>query len=148
MRSVRHNGFTLLETLVVIVIMALIAAVMAPNLVSTANTRLRAAASELVAALRDTRLHALSHREQAVLRVELDPPGYLLPGSKTPRTLDRELNLQLTSAASDIIDRNSGTVRFYPDGSSNGGRISVSNGKLVQHIDVEWLTGRIQVREQ
>ena len=71
MRSAKHNGFTLLETLVVIVIMALIAAVMAPNLVSTANTRLRAAASELVAALRDTRLYALSHREQAVLRVEL-----------------------------------------------------------------------------
>lgn len=144
----RQRGFTLLETLVVIAIVAMLAAVMAPNLVSTPNTRLRAAATELVSAVRATRLHALRSRTTAELEIQTRPPAYRTPDRSTLVALDPELQLQLTAAQGDIRGDSRGAIRFFPDGSSAGGRISLGNGTLLQHIDIEWLTGRAQVREQ
>lgn len=142
-----HRGFTLLETLVVITIVALIAAVMAPSLISTPNTQLRSAAQELVSALRDTRLQALRTRGEAALALDTSTRLYQVPGTSQPRQLDSSLQLQLTTAEREMTGSDSGNIRFYADGSSTGGRITVSNGKLVQHVDVEWLTGRVRLRD-
>jgi general secretion pathway protein H len=36
-----------------------------------------------------------------------------------------------------------GSIRFNPDGSSTGGRISLADGGRAITIGVDWLTGRI-----
>lgn len=146
-RPARAQGFTLIEVIISLVIIALLSAVMAPNLISTPNTRLRAAGAELVAGMRDTRLQALRTRSPQALLITVDPPSYQVPGAAA-RQLDEDLQLQLTLAESDILDEGQGALSFFPDGSSKGGRISLGNGGLIQHIDVEWLTGRVRVLEE
>ncbi|MGB8635652.1 MAG: type II secretion system protein GspH, partial [Rhodanobacteraceae bacterium] len=37
--------------------------------------------------------------------------------------------------------------RFYPDGSSTGGRITVIRGQREWHINVSWLTGEVRTEE-
>ena len=41
-----------------------------------------------------------------------------------------------------------GAIRFYPDGSSSGGRISLRHGARATVIDVNWLTGKITSAER
>ncbi len=40
-----------------------------------------------------------------------------------------------------------GGIRFYPDGSSTGGRVTLSLEGLQMRVDVEWLTGRVRITE-
>ena len=37
------------------------------------------------------------------------------------------------------------TIRFYSDGSSTGGRITVASGERKYLVDVDWLTGRVSI---
>jgi general secretion pathway protein H len=38
-------------------------------------------------------------------------------------------------------------VRFFPDGGSNGGRITLAAGDRKYDVDVDWLTGRVAILE-
>ena len=44
-----------------------------------------------------------------------------------------------------ISDDKVGAIRFYPDGSSTGGRITVASGERKYLVDVDWLTGRVSI---
>lgn len=142
-----ERGFTLLETLIVITLLAVVAAALSPSLIPTPNTQLRANASELISALRDTRLYAMQHRQQADLQIDTARQSYLTPGKQQAVRLKGDFQMQLTTAQAQLLG-SSGSIRFMPDGSSTGGRITLSNGSLLRHIDVEWLTGRIRVIEE
>jgi general secretion pathway protein H len=45
----------------------------------------------------------------------------------------------------DLVNDRVGAIRFYPDGGSNGGRVTLAAGERKFEIDVDWLTGRIAV---
>ena len=56
--------------------------------------------------------------------------------------------LKLYTAQEELIDNATGNIRFFPDGSSTGGHITVSGPKLAYRINVDWLTGAIAIVEQ
>lgn len=141
-----RSGFTLIETLLVVALIGLLAAVMAPALLPSHSAQLRANTAELLGALRSTRLYAMRNRRSASLEVDTSRREYRVPGEKH-RTLEGETRLQVTSTTEDILSKTKAGIRFHPDGSSNGGRITLSTEGLIQHIDIEWLTGRLRVRE-
>ena len=143
-----EHGFTLVETLVVITIISLLVAVMLPNMVPTPGKQLRTNASELVNALRETRLHAQRHQRNAALVLDTRGNTYRQPGSAQAKSLPGKFKLRLTTAEREVIDGASGRIRFFADGSSTGGRITLSHDSSLQHIDVAWLTGRIQLIEE
>jgi len=139
------DGFTLIETLVVIAIIALLASVMAPGMIPTPNNQLRSDAEELVAALRKTRLAAQETRRSAQLQIHTEDAYYQLPGRDAKYRLNADnLSLELMTAEQEAIDEDLGGIRFFPDGSSSGGMIKLGNGSMIQQINVEWLTGRIK----
>jgi general secretion pathway protein H len=142
----RNAGFTLLEIIVVLVIGAAIYAVLlGVPMRGTSGAELKAAARTLASGLRQAQTTAMTTRRDAVLRIDLEAREFLLPGEKEPRKLPGHPDVKLFTAQSEVESERLGGIRFYPDGSSTGGRITVSAGERKYAVDVDWLTGRVHV---
>lgn len=143
----RARGFTLFEILAVIVLIGIIvAAVSIPVSQGLASARVSAASGELAAALRWTRAQAIVHGQEQVLEVDTAQGTYRAPG-KNEIHLPQGMKLGLTSAQEDQLNEHTGRIRFFPDGSSTGGRVTLLRGKREWHVNVAWLTGAISVVE-
>jgi general secretion pathway protein H len=44
-----------------------------------------------------------------------------------------------------LQDEAAGSIRFFPDGSSTGGRVMIAAGNEKLSVDVNWLTGRVSI---
>jgi general secretion pathway protein H len=144
----RARGFTLIELMAVIVLLAIaMAAVTFSFSKSLQSARVRAASRDLVAALRYTRGQAIVKGQQEVLLLDLDQNAYTAPG-KAAVKLPKGMTLQLTTAQSEQTGANAGGIRFFPDGSSTGGHISVLQGQREWRVNVAWLTGDIALDEK
>ncbi len=143
----RSRGFTLLELLLVLVIAAagyaLVARVGAGGM---SGAELRAAARAVAAGLRDARGTAIARQEPATLTLDLENRRMAVSGGRD-RALPRRLDLKLYTAQSEIVDDKHGAIRFYPDGSSTGGRVTLAAGERKLLVDVDWLTGRVSIKE-
>ena len=140
MRNSRgQSGFTLIETLVVVAILAVVVGV----LVSRGPTRsatidLTAASRTLADDLRHARARAIDtdrpvHLDAAQMRAAL--------ASMVERNRAGTISLSVHSPPDDA--RGDGVLRFDPDGSANGARIVLVEGQEHISIGVDWLTGRI-----
>ena len=112
---------------------------------SLRSARVAAASRDLVAALRYTRGQAIVKGKQEVLMLNLDDNSYTAPG-KAAAKLPKDMTLRLTTAAQETSG-NTGGIRFFADGSSTGGHISVLQGEREWRINVAWLTGDIALDE-
>lgn len=139
------RGFTLLEMLAVILLIGIAAAAVAISVAhGLASARINAAAGELAASLRATRTQAIVHGQQRVF--ELNAQGEFYHGADQREVrLPKGLQLSVTSAASDQTGGQIARIRFFPDGSSTGGRITLRSGQREWHVNVSWLTGAISI---
>ena len=142
----RGSGFTLLEVLVVLVIGAVMyALILGVPFRGASVADLKAAARTLASGLRQAQAQAMVTRRDAVLTVDVESREYILAGETEPKGLPKNLELKLFTAQSEIASDSKGAIRFYPDGSSTGGRITVKSGERQYLVDVDWLTGRVTV---
>lgn len=111
------------------------------------SSDLKAAARTLASGLRQAQTMAITTRHDASLTLDMDSREYLLPGEKEPRRLPDGIDLKLYTAQSEVTSERRGGIRFYPDGSSTGGRITVSAGERKYLVDVDWLTGRVHIED-
>ena len=128
-------------------ILATVFALTLPALSSGAGTRLKASARTVAAGLRQARSQAIFHNRDAVLEMDLEKREFRLGGGAGARSLPEEIRLSLFTARSEQIDERRGRIRFFADGSSTGGRITLANDAQSYLVDVDWLTGRVRVRE-
>ena len=63
--------------------------------------------------------------------------------SAVPVPLDPALDIHLVTARSELVGDSEGGIRFYPDGSSTGGRIGLELSGDRAAINVEWSTGAV-----
>lgn len=139
-------GFTLLELMVVLALMVLVYAIVLPNISSALpGTELKSAARELAAGLRKARSQAIMHKEEATLTLDVEQHHFGISGDDRSYSLPPRLELSLYTAQSELSQDKVGAIRFYPDGSSTGGRISVSFGDRKYQVDVDWLTGQVTI---
>jgi general secretion pathway protein H len=101
----------------------------------------------LAAGLRKARSEASAHRREAVMMVDIDGRSFQLSGDQRVYRLPRSIALQLFTAQSELVSGNAGAVRFFPDGGSTGGRISVSAQDRKYDVDINWLTGQVVILE-
>jgi general secretion pathway protein H len=142
------RGFTLLELLVVIAIIAiLLAAVPGFVLRDSSSVEVRSAARALADGLRETRSRALVANQPQAFAIDLEGRRFR-PGEGRPlKQLERDLDLSLTTARALSSDAGSGSIRFFPDGSSTGGRIGVGRAGTVAFVTVDWLTGDVRIED-
>ena len=144
-----QHGFTLLEILIVLVIGVLLVALVPPLLSGMSGaTELRGAARQLAAGLRNARNEAVVRQQEAVLTLDLERRRFGVTGDPREIALPESVALKLYTAQSELLDSTTGGIRFFPDGSSTGGFITVSGPKLAYRVNVDWLTGAVAIVEQ
>jgi general secretion pathway protein H len=148
MERAAQRGFTLLELLMVLVIAAAgYALVVRFTAGGVSGAELKGAARAVAAGLRDARGTAIARQESAALVLDLEHRSFEVSGRGRARSLPERLELKLYTAQSEIVDEKRGAIRFYPDGSSTGGRVTVASGERRFLVDVDWLTGRVSIKE-
>ena len=147
-RAAAAGGFTLLELLVVLMIAGLLLAV-TPPLISNAipGVQLKSTALTLVSALRQTRSQAISEATPRRLTVDLEARQVRIPGRVKAIDIPSQIDVELTVAESQRSGEHRAAVSFFPDGSSTGGRIRLGRADIYYQVDVDWLTGRVSLRE-
>jgi general secretion pathway protein H len=141
----RARGFTLLEMLAVIVLIGIAAAAVSISVTQgLASARINAASSELAGALRATRAQAIVRGQDQNFDVDIRANTYSDVKRHDVR-LPTGLRLSITSAKEDQPNDHTGRIRFFPDGSSTGGRITLQSGRREWHVNVAWLTGQVSV---
>lgn len=146
-RRTRIRGFTLLELLIVLVLAAVVMAVALPALRSSPATELKSGAQTVAAALRQTRIDAMSGGRALALVVDTGGNTLQPEHRDSARQLSDSIALQLATAEREMLDEQRGGIRFWPDGSATGGRVTLTKEGLEIRVDVEWLTGRVRIGE-
>jgi general secretion pathway protein H len=142
----RQAGFTLLELMVVLVIGALAyTLVLGVPFRGPSTSDLKAAARTLASGLRMAQTTAMATRRDATLMLDLETREFEVSGVQGARALPRDIELKLFTAQSEALTEKKGAIRFYPDGSSTGGRITVASGERKYLVDVDWITGRVSI---
>jgi len=137
---------TLIELMVVLVLMAILAAIAVPMLGSgVSNSELKSAARKVAAGLRMARDDAVATRLDTRLVLDLERRTFQIERDSHVHALPRGLEVKLFTAQNDIISDHVGAIRFYPDGGSTGGRVTLAAGERKFEVDVDWLTGRVAI---
>ena len=142
------RGFTLIELLVVLAVLTLVIAVAAPFFANALpGIELKGAARDVAAGLRSARGQAVRNNREAAFTLDVAARRFAVSGRDQVRELPDELDISFVTARSERLDETTGVIRFFPDGSSTGGRVSLARGARKYHVDVDWLTGRISIRD-
>jgi general secretion pathway protein H len=141
-----QSGFTIIELLVVMAVMAMAYALAGPMVSSGATgAELKASARQLAAGLRKARSDAISRRREAVLTVDVEAHQFRLSDDPRVYQLPKSVAVKLFTAQSELVSGTAGAVRFFPDGGSTGGRITLSARDRNYDVDINWLTGQVAI---
>ena len=139
-------GYSLAELLAVLAILAATSAVVMANFPQQSTDADTSTAATLIAAgLNATRTDAITrHRQQNVV-FDTAHNSVHVPVLDVPIALPASLDLVLVVAAEAGATASKGTIAFYPDGSSTGGRVKVTGAAGRHDVVVDWLTGLVRI---
>jgi general secretion pathway protein H len=141
------SGFTLIEMFVVLAILGFaLALVIGYRSPGGRGLDLRGSAANLAAGLRMARSEAIL--KNRAVSFDLDLAGHRFrAGSGPVHQLPASLGIELLTIDDERRNGHTGTIRFNPDGSSSGGRISIDDGGHTMMVGVDWLTGRVSIAD-
>ena len=137
-------GFTLIEVLCVVVILALTYALIAANGPSRSPAfTLRSEAATIADRLGAARGEAIASGHDVTVGLAADPAGLRI-GRRTRLDVSPGISLAMLTADDHPTDATR-RFAFRPDGSADGGGILVGNEAGRIAVRVAWLTGRVTV---
>lgn len=140
------RGFTLLEVLVVLALMGLAYAMAMPMIGAGAATlELKSTTRQLAAGLRKARGDAITQRRETVLTLDVGKRRFAVTGDPKAYALPARVEISLITARSEQLEDQIGNIRFFPDGTSTGGKITLSVDETRQALNIDWLTGKVVV---
>jgi general secretion pathway protein H len=142
-----EQGYTLLELLVVLTILTLATAATGQLVARGLPAVQLGASSAIVASIfREARSIAIrDNREQAV-EFDLGARTLQIGSAGRKHQLEGSMGISLITASSELEGQR-GAIRFFPDGTSTGGRVRLSENAQTNEIVVQWLTGHVKIRE-
>jgi general secretion pathway protein H len=143
-RNAEHAaGFTLIEVIAVMLIVALVASLAVAIMPGTGRAGLKALALQTGSLLRRERLGAiLTGRDR---EVSLDAERRVLVGAGGDIVaLPRDVVLDILGADA-LWSGRLAVVRFHPDGASTGAVLKLSREKAEYEIRVNWYTGSVAI---
>lgn len=141
-----QRGFTLLEMLLVMVLVAAMA-VMAAGAMTGGFDRLRldATAKEIASELRHARARALATGTPQ--HFVIDPRARTWQSAEDRGGgIPPKLGVSFTGARELQPAEGIGAIVFFGDGASTGGRVQLSYDRAARNVDVAWLTGEVTLR--
>ncbi|MCB1620767.1 MAG: GspH/FimT family protein [Thiothrix sp.] len=140
---IRQKGFSLLEVMLVLVLAALLMGVVATSL--SEGPVLRRSAREVAASLRHARSIAILRQMPMTWSMDTGKKTFWIGSSQGERReLHAGITPRLNTAASEVSGA-TGSVRFFPDGSSTGGSVELEANGQAFKINIEWITGRVSI---
>ena len=146
------RGFTLLELMVVLVIVSLLAVAIGGSAGTFFSTmEYRDTVRELSSAAKKARLQ--SRAQGKPIDLVVDPALNRFALTDRPERLDagdyqmlaKDLSIGLVFAAEISPGANLGAIRFYPEGGSSGGEITIQRPSGAgTRLVVDWLIGDVQ----
>lgn len=141
--SRNEGGFTLLELMAVMLIIALVASLVITMTPGTTRAGLKAVTLQTAALLRRERTQAILGRRERY--VSLDGMRRILVGEGGDTVaIPRDVVVDLIGADA-VWSGRQAVVRFDPDGASTGAVLRLSHEKAEYEIRVNWFTGGVDV---
>jgi len=141
-----ERGFTLLEMVCVIALIAMLAAVLLPSLSRhTSRSRLQAYALETATLLKADRNTAILRR--ADVSTLIDAPSHAIRSGATAQIIRIPDDVRFDALLPQTCRQRAAlsTISFFADGMSCGGSIALSRLDTAYEIRVNWLIGRIEI---
>ena len=138
------SGFTLLELLVVLAIVSMtIAAATISIRGSGGAVRLQPLAVLVAADLKLARANAISQNRPVEVAFDAVKHAYQVQGSRLAVTLPSSIGFQLVTPMEFRRNADGAHLIFFADGSSTGGRLTLSDSRLAITLMIDWLTGAV-----
>jgi general secretion pathway protein H len=137
----------MLELLLVLVILGIAYRIAAPAIGSLGGGDLKSSARTVAIALKRARNAAIAGHTETPLTFNLEARTLTQAGDPKPVQLPPQLEMQLYTVEKELTSEKVAAIRFYPDGSSTGGRVTLAQGERKFEIDVDWLTGRVRINQ-
>lgn len=142
----RAAGFTLIEVLAVLAILGLaLGLAIGRGPMRSARLEARAGAGQFADALRRAGDRAIASGIPVLVVIDPQARLYATDGEK-PRIFARDLSIALLPGTANVAPGKAG-IMFSPDGSASGGGMRFETGHHALRVEVEWLTGRVFVRD-
>lgn len=139
-------GFTLLETVCMMAIVAMLAALVLPAIPrSTSRAKLEAYAMAAAAVLKSDRNAAMRRGSRVV--TEVRPEARLVRSGASGRALrlPNDVGFEAVLAARCAGHATGDTIDFFPSGMSCGGTLLLSRPGTTFTVRVTWLTGGVEI---
>jgi len=146
MNEAGQTGFTLLEMVCAIALIAIIAAILLPIAPRhTSRARLQAYALETATLLKFDRNAAI--RAGADVSTLVDAPSRAIRSGATSQTIRIPDDVRFDALLPRTCQQRAvlSTISFFADGMSCGGTIALARLDMSYEIRVNWLTGRIEI---
>lgn len=143
-RAKGQRGLTLVELLVVLAVLAVLTALVTPAVTALMpGHRLNATASAVAAEIRRARAEALSMGRPVGFFADVETRTYR-SGRRSAQTWPAAVHVEFVSAKVLQVDDATGEIRFFSNGTSTGGRLTLSDGGLTVTLLVDWFDGRVR----
>jgi general secretion pathway protein H len=142
----RAPGFTLVETLVALAIAGLALAALPRLGDAAAGGRVRAAAEEVAATLREARTQARATGTATRAVFDTARPRVHVEGmARPPRALPDGAVLEVSATAAEAAEDGRIAIRFDAEGGSHGGRVRIALRRAEAAVEVDWMTGHVRI---